>query len=240
MSSCCPTHVGPVASDYKGLGSHEKIDDMELYVVGEGDKAVLVIYDIFGFHPNTYQWCDKLAAAAGVRVVMPDLFRGKAWPVNPWPPVGDLMGWIQKEGTDEVIARDVAKTMPWLAAQGVKATAIHGFCWGGAKAFVQAAEAGKFRAVGTCHPSFLNGELAAKVHVPALVLNSKDESDEGMNEVEAVLKKNVGADKVVSEWFRDVHHGWCAARGDCSDPVQKVNMQKALDISAAFYKRFLA
>eukprot|EP00386_Alphamonas_edax_P012947 GDKI01040162.1.p1 GENE.GDKI01040162.1~~GDKI01040162.1.p1 ORF type:complete len:259 (-),score=85.25 GDKI01040162.1:212-931(-) len=239
MSSCCPTTVGPVSSDYKGVGKHEKVDDMELYVVGEGDKAVVVIYDIFGFHPNTYQWCDKLAAAAGVRVVMPDIFRGKPWPVDPWPPVGDLMGWIQKEGTEEAVDRDVKKVMPWLAAQGVKATAVHGFCWGGLRAFNQAAT-GVFKAVGTCHPSFVTAEVASAVHVPAMVLNSKDESDEQMNAVEEVLRKNLGSDKLVNEWFKEVHHGWCAARGDCSDPVQKANMQKALDISAQFFKKHLA
>eukprot|EP01043_Picozoa_sp_COSAG02_P113989 COSAG02_NODE_50266_length_321_cov_1.391892_1_plen_97_part_10 len=55
----------------------EKLDDMDVYVVGTGERAIVLIYDIFGFAPaNTRHNCDLLARA-GFLVVMPDLFRGK-------------------------------------------------------------------------------------------------------------------------------------------------------------------
>ncbi len=51
-------------------------DDMRCYIVGSGARALIVIYDIFGFAPaNTRHNCDLLADA-GFLVVMPDLFRG--------------------------------------------------------------------------------------------------------------------------------------------------------------------
>ena len=47
------------------------------YEVGSGDRAVIVAYDIFGFTENkrTRLVCDQIAAA-GMRVIMPDFYRG--------------------------------------------------------------------------------------------------------------------------------------------------------------------
>ena len=82
------------------------VGDLSIYETGSGNKVVIVIYgmarslarldrhglialararnvvsidtDIFGLHPNTYQFCDRLAAA-GLRVLLPDFFRGKPY-----------------------------------------------------------------------------------------------------------------------------------------------------------------
>jgi len=40
-------------------------------------KAILVIYDIFGFFPQTIQGADILAAAGEYQVFMPDFFEGE-------------------------------------------------------------------------------------------------------------------------------------------------------------------
>jgi len=45
----------------------------------------LHVYDIFGITPQTLQGADRLAAALGVLVVMPDWFKGE--PMSPdWMP----------------------------------------------------------------------------------------------------------------------------------------------------------
>jgi dienelactone hydrolase len=41
------------------------------------EKAILVIYDIFGFFPQTIQGADILAASGGYQVFMPDFFEGQ-------------------------------------------------------------------------------------------------------------------------------------------------------------------
>ncbi len=60
--ACCT--VPPVVSDgYKEKGEHMTIDGMKTYVTGSKDakSAILVVYDIFGFFPQTYQGADILA-----------------------------------------------------------------------------------------------------------------------------------------------------------------------------------
>ena len=85
-SDCCPTDLTAVVSDYKPIGETKKLGnaDFETYISrpsGPTKQGVIVGYDIFGFHPNTKQLCDKLASQ-GFLVVMPDHFRGKPWPLG--------------------------------------------------------------------------------------------------------------------------------------------------------------
>eukprot|EP01046_Picozoa_sp_COSAG06_P077997 COSAG06_NODE_25667_length_631_cov_1.159774_1_plen_148_part_10 len=60
----------------QGTGKVVTVGDMDLYVAGEGPRAIVLVYDIMGFAPaNTQHNCDVLAAA-GFLVVMPDFFHG--------------------------------------------------------------------------------------------------------------------------------------------------------------------
>ena len=54
-------------------------------------------------------------------------------------------------------------------------TGIIGFCWGGKKVILEAANAGKYVAAGSAHPSFFEAADAENVSVPMCVLPSKDE-----------------------------------------------------------------
>lgn len=47
----------PVSADYKPTGSYETVTDLKTYVVGPKDaqKAVIVIYDVFGLAPQALQ-----------------------------------------------------------------------------------------------------------------------------------------------------------------------------------------
>ena len=58
MSEACCSAGSPVISDYKARGTVEKVGDIDMYVSerGRGAKvAVVVVYDIFGFHENVKQ-----------------------------------------------------------------------------------------------------------------------------------------------------------------------------------------
>lgn len=48
----------------------------------ESKKAILHVYDIFGIMPQTLQGADRLAAALGILVIMPDWVRhpGETFP----------------------------------------------------------------------------------------------------------------------------------------------------------------
>ncbi len=51
--SCCPKgslgHLAP-SEGYVQKGTVVRVDDLDLYVVGEGETAIIVVYDIFGFN----------------------------------------------------------------------------------------------------------------------------------------------------------------------------------------------
>ena len=60
--ACCT--VPPVVDDgYKEKGQYMTIDGMKTYVTGDSNakSALLVVYDIFGFFPQTLQGADILA-----------------------------------------------------------------------------------------------------------------------------------------------------------------------------------
>lgn len=73
--ACCT--VPPVVSEgYKGKGEYVTVAGMKTYATGPADatKAILVIYDIFGFFPQTIQGADILAYGdkdQSYRVYMP-------------------------------------------------------------------------------------------------------------------------------------------------------------------------
>ena len=72
----------------------------KVYVTGQGNRAVIGVLDIFGFNgnsPQCLQFFDRLAEAAGVMVAAPDVFRGKPWSLDRFPPKPEdnLMGWIK-------------------------------------------------------------------------------------------------------------------------------------------------
>lgn len=65
-------------TSYVPKGEIVTLDDLEVYVVGNGRKCILWNYDIFGFNPSasrTRQFCD-LFADNGYMVILPDYFRG--------------------------------------------------------------------------------------------------------------------------------------------------------------------
>ena len=77
-----------VHSDYQPKGREIILDAMKVYETGrkDNDRVIIVIYDIFGFHPNTKQVADRVAEMGDFRLVMPDFFRSDPWSLNNFPP----------------------------------------------------------------------------------------------------------------------------------------------------------
>ena len=63
QSHACCTVPPIVGDDYKEKGNFTTIQDMKTYQTGSSDakQALLVVYDIFGFFPQTLQGADILA-----------------------------------------------------------------------------------------------------------------------------------------------------------------------------------
>ena len=77
----------PIKSDYTPSGIMWKLDDLEIYETkNKTPKIIISAYDIFGFHVNTKQFADILAAEGDFRVIMPDFLRGSPLDPNNFPP----------------------------------------------------------------------------------------------------------------------------------------------------------
>lgn len=119
QTNCCSDHTGP--SDAK--------------------HAILIIYDIFGFFPQTLQGADILATSDDHRkyqVFMPDWFEGHPADISWYPPDNDE----KKQKLGEFFAGPAApaKTVARVPkvvdeivskVKGFDSWAILGFCWGG-------------------------------------------------------------------------------------------------------------
>ncbi|KAI9278202.1 Alpha/Beta hydrolase protein [Phascolomyces articulosus] len=182
--ACCT--IPPVASNYEPVGTLETIKsdtvpEMSVYVVGPKDtkKAVIVFYDIMGFHNNTKQFCDILAKYCGYKVLLPDFFRGSSWDPSRMTPedIPKLMAWIGEIGTIQKIRPDVDLLREWLEKQGVIQAGLVGFCWG-AKVAIQVTDEGSFfGGAALIHPSMVDIKDAEAATAPVLALPTKDEPD---------------------------------------------------------------
>jgi hypothetical protein len=91
QSQACCTVPPVISKGYEAKGTYTTIDGMKTYTTGPSDakKALLVIYDIFGFKDQTIQGADILATSDKenqYQVFMPDFFEGKPVDISDYPP----------------------------------------------------------------------------------------------------------------------------------------------------------
>lgn len=94
--ACCT--LPPVSSDYEAEGSEFILgENLSIYETKDKSSKVVLIcaYDIFGNHPNTKQFCDKLNSCGVFRVAMPDFFRGQPFSLDNFPPKEYVLSSMQ-------------------------------------------------------------------------------------------------------------------------------------------------
>ncbi|KAL9541236.1 hypothetical protein MBANPS3_009240 [Mucor bainieri] len=231
--ACCS--LPPVVSDYKYTGAMEKFEGLSIYTVGPKDakKAVLVFYDIFGYHPNAYQFCDILAKHCGWRVIMPDFLHGDYATPALLADIPKLLEWVGRVGTIEVVTPDVERSVKYLKEGGVDAATLVGFCWGAKIAVQLTSTMPFFVGASLVHPSFVDVKDAEKAGAPILALPSKDEPD--MTEYMEVLAKKPFGKQCKHVRFDDMVHGFCAARGDYTDKLNAQRATEAIQLTANFF-----
>ncbi|CAM9397345.1 unnamed protein product [Chrysoparadoxa australica] len=210
-----------------------QMEGIDVYKVGSGPNAIIVVYDIFGMGMQVKQVCDVLADA-GFNVAMPDFYEGAPWdPANFPPPDREaFMTWVKSgnRSFDETVKAKIEIVMMLMADNfGAKSFGVLGFCWGGYIAMRSAAEL-PIKAAGTAHPAFLDATLAEAVKVPFCSLPCP--GDFPVEDLKAVLDKKPFGDQCVYKCFEDMQHGFCAGRGDYSDPLQKERASEAMGIFA--------
>ncbi|KAJ3359971.1 hypothetical protein GGF32_008874 [Allomyces javanicus] len=240
--ACCT--LPPVVSSYTPRGATVRVgQDMNCYAVGRADatRAIVIIYDIFGLHPATKQTADLLAQGLDARVVMPDLFLGKPWPLSNFPPKNpaDLAKFFEVSGAWDVVHPRLVATLDYLAKHHPSITSVGllGFCWGG-KIMTRALNelADRVKAGASAHPYLVTAEDIEATQRPVALLPSKDEGD--MTAVEAKIAEKWG-DKGLFKAFDDMHHGWCAARADFDSKLNRDRTHEAVEDLVAFFDKNL-
>lgn len=186
----------------------------------------------FFFSPNGFQFCDILAKNCGWKVILPDFFRGDYATHDMLGNMPVLMKWLDSHATLELVTPDVDRSEKYLKEQGVESAAFVGFCWG-AKMAVQLTHNPFFVGASLIHPSFVDVKDAEQAASPILAIPSKDEPD--MTEYMQVLYKKPFGDKCKHVRFDDVHHGFCAARGDYTNELNAKRANQAIQLTADFF-----
>jgi dienelactone hydrolase len=106
----------------------------------DAKRGILLIYDIFGFFPQTLQGADILAYSDSehpYQVFVPDFFEGRPADISWYPPDNKekeekLGKFFEEQGAPGKTVPRVPKIVQELGkSKGVEKWAVLGFCWGG-------------------------------------------------------------------------------------------------------------
>jgi len=240
-AACCS--VPPVkSSGYEEKGSYTTFDGLKTYSTGPSNAkhGILVIYDIFGFFPQTLQGADILAhgdSEKPKRVFMPDWFEGSPADISWYPPDNEEKGkklgaFFSKEAAPPKTLNKIGPVLEAIkkSEPNITSWGIVGYCWGG-KIVNLASQAGTpFKAAAACHPAMIDPADAPKVTIPIAILPSKDEDKDAVSKYEKELKV-----KHVVEWFPDQVHGWMAARSNLDDAKVKQEYERGYKLLLDFF-----
>ncbi|WOO78917.1 putative AIM2 family protein [Vanrija pseudolonga] len=236
---CCT--LAPAQAEYTPKGEYADFNGLKTYWTGPTDtgKAVLYVYDVFGFSPQALQGADLLASA-GYRVAIPDFLQGNyATPeMFSGTPEGNaarakLFGGFPGVPTSQ--SEQIGKALDGLKAQGYAKVGASGFCWGW-KAIVSAEKVNEFDAISAAHPSFIDVADAEKIKgTPVLLLPSGGEDKATVDGLYAALEKANPGNNFI-KWYPDDVHGFAAARADLKDDKQRGAFHDAFVQFTNFFK----
>ncbi|KAF2669103.1 carboxymethylenebutenolidase [Microthyrium microscopicum] len=241
-SAACCTVPPVVAKDYSPKGKYTTVDGLKTYHTGESSAkhGIFVVYDIFGFFPQTIQGADILAYGNKDRkyqVFMPDFFDGKPADISWYPPDNEEKG--KKLGAffegPAAPPKTVEKLNSLIAElkkshSEIESWGIVGYCWGGKIVNLVSQAGTPFKAAAACHPAMVDPADAPKVTIPIALLPSQDEDKDAVAKYEKALTV-----KHTVEWFPTQIHGWMAARSDLEDPKVKSEYERGYKILLDFY-----
>ncbi|KAK7426505.1 hypothetical protein QQZ08_006963 [Neonectria magnoliae] len=239
--ACC--NVPPViAKGYKAKGSYEEVGGYKTYVTGPADatKAIVVIYDIFGYFDQTLQGADILAYSDDhqkYKVYIPDWFEGKPCPIEWYPPnteqkqkdLGNFFGNFPPPKIAGLVP-DYVKAVK-AKDSSISKFGILGYCWGGkVVALSTKADSSPFSIAASIHPAMVDPNDATGVTTPTILLASGEEPPEDVKKFEETL---AGPKHV--EIFPDQVHGWMAARADLENARVKAEYERGYKTVLTFF-----
>ncbi|EFX00698.1 dienelactone hydrolase family protein [Grosmannia clavigera kw1407] len=248
--ACCQRP--PVTVEYKTQGRWDEFAGLKTYIVGpeNATKAVIDIYDVFGMWPQTLQGADLISALTGALVIVPDFFEGSAagidWIPADTPEKQKLVGeFIQTKASFDKNVPALMRVRKALSGRYPAVDdhiGVFGLCWGG-KVGVLASGADnegpgrRFNVCGTAHPGRLDIKDGESLTAPYILLASKDEPAEVVEEYRTLLSQPGKIGEV--ETYPDMHHGWMGARADLANASNVKEYTRGYEQIAAFFKKHL-
>jgi dienelactone hydrolase len=207
-------------------------------------KALLYIYDIFGYFDQSIQGADILATSDkdnNYQVFIPDFFEGSPADISWYPPDTDEKGqklgnFFQTTGAPPASAARIPGLIKAFNDHNpsIKSWGVVGFCWGGKIVSLTSGKDTLYKAAAECHPAMVDPAEAENISIPLAMLASKDEPEKDVRAFEGKLK----GEKHV-EIFGDQIHGWMAARADLGDERVKGEYERGYRTLLEFFARFL-
>ncbi|KAF9428654.1 hypothetical protein BGZ94_001575 [Podila epigama] len=243
VSACCNTPA--TEAKWENMGQHRPLstkiagEERTTYRTGPKDskRGLVIVYDIFGYHPTTLQFFDRVALShGGFQVSAPKFFPNGGIPDDQ---MGErLMPWIYANGDykKNYIGDIIRAAVEDLRADGCTTFSIFGQCWGALMSAMAISEEGHpFLSAGGVHPSMLNLETMKDVKAPFIFLPSKDEADM-LPLVEFIDAKGFSS-KCFHKRFDNMHHGWTGGRGDWTVIEQRKAGLEAVDLLGAYFAK---
>lgn len=244
--ACC---TRPVAkADYTAKGEWIEVAGLKTYRTGAStaSKAVIFIYDIFGFAPQSLQGADILAGVESekgdVQVFIPDYLKG-------YHAQG---AWFAPDAAAELVAEKakffssignfkdhVEQTRTLVSAisekyPSVKSFGAIGLCWGAKTVSLVSGPGTPLKAGAEVHPSRVEAKDALDITIPICILASNGEP---ADEIQKFFE-NLKTEKYV-ETFVDQHHGWMGARANLKDERNKEEYERGYGIVIDFFHKHL-
>jgi len=244
QSKACCSLPAIVAKGYEPKGKYITVHGLRTYATGPptATRAILIIYDIFGFFPQTLQGADILAHSDSehpYQVFIPDFFEGEPADISWYPPDNEEKGkklgeFFQTKAAPPKTLTRVKAVVEELGKGGIKTWGILGFCWGGKITNLSSMEGTPFKAAAAAHPAMVAADDAPGITIPYAMLPSGDESKEDVEKWEKGLKV-----PHLVEWFPDQVHGWMAARSDLEDLKVKAEYERGYQTVLGFLHDYL-
>jgi len=221
------------------MGCYDKV-----YSTGKKDSktAIVAIYDIYGYYPQTLQGADLLADSIGARLVMPDLFFGEPYILDGENKM-TIQQFFQTKANIEKALTGLVEVSKILREEGATKVYAYGLCWGGKVATVGGSKTlevdGKtipaFDGVAAIHPAMLSAKDSEGLLVPLGLYPSKDEPLEEYKKLVEGISTKPFAEKNSYRLYATMHHGWCGARAKLDDEDNKKEFQDLYGRLGTFY-----
>lgn len=223
-------------------------DAIDVYIVeppSPTGKAIVLIYDVFGFSGGRVKGvCDQLASA-GFTVVMPDVYNGTNILEEGGLGNADAMAWLKAVTVWEDLGAKFNAVIGELRSRGASSVGAFGFCWGAYPVLKLSAE-GVIAAGASAHPSLKLGKMffdeteedqCKAAHSPILFLPAGNDPEMYMDGSLTELIEAQGFE-AKSVAFPDMRHGF-VLRGDAGDSAVARDVTASLAIAVEFFSSHL-